>query len=233
LGFIAACTSQIELTTGVIVLPQRQTVLVAKQAAEVDVLSEGRLRLGIGVGWNRLEYEALNESFDDRGARQEEQVDLMRLLWTADTVEFHGRWHRIDKAGIRPRPARPIPIWFGGNHDAALRRAARLGAGWMPLLRPGEPLADELFPRLRRYLAEAGRDRSEFGIDGYVNYERPDSARWRRQLTAWQQAGATHVTLRTEGYDLGGPAGHLRAIQDWMTAMRPPAMQNANRAHPA
>lgn len=129
-GFCAAVTRRIELVTGVIILPQRQTALVAKQAAEVDVLSGGRLRLGIGVGWNTVEFEALGEYFGNRGKRVEEQLEVMRRLWTQELVTFEGQWHRVPDAGIRPLPVqRPIPIWMGGDSDAVIRRAARLADG--------------------------------------------------------------------------------------------------------
>ena len=134
-GYLAGLTKTIDLTTGIIILPQRQTVLVAKQAATVDVFSGGRLRFGIGIGWNPVEYEALGQDFKNRGQRSEEQVELLRQLWTRELVTFHGRWHTVIDAGINPLPIqRPIPIWFGGTDDRALRRLARLGDGWFPLM---------------------------------------------------------------------------------------------------
>ncbi|HEY9325316.1 MAG TPA: LLM class F420-dependent oxidoreductase, partial [Candidatus Limnocylindria bacterium] len=115
-GYLAAVTSRLRLATAVLVLGQRQTALVAKQAAEVDVLSRGRLTLGVGIGWNAVEYEALGESFTNRGRRIEEQIAVLRALWTQEVVDFKGRWHRIDRAGIDPLPVqRPIPIWMGGG----------------------------------------------------------------------------------------------------------------------
>ena len=139
LGYLAACTTTIELVTGVIILPQRQTVLVAKQAAEVDVLSGGRLRLGVGTGWNHVEFEALNENFHNRGKRQEEQVALMRALWADEIIDFEGNWHSVRQAGINPRPKGTIPIWFGGRDDRLVTRAARIGDGWMPQVSPTKP----------------------------------------------------------------------------------------------
>ena len=140
LGYMAAITTHITLATGILILPQRQTALVAKQAAEIDVLSGGRLRLGIGVGWNEVEYEALNQDFHTRGRRSAEQIAVLRALWTQEVVDFHGRWHDITHAGLNPLPVqRPIPIWFGvgGSQnpqppDAVLRRVARLADGWSP-----------------------------------------------------------------------------------------------------
>src|ERR1043166_3419196 len=138
-GYLAGVTRTLELTTGIIILPQRQTVLVAKQAAAVDVLSGGRLRLGIGIGWNPVEYEALGANFKDRGGRSEEQIELMRMLWTRELVTFEGRWHKITDAGLNPLPIqRPIPIWFGGSDDRVFRRLAKLGDGWFPLIPPDD-----------------------------------------------------------------------------------------------
>ncbi len=131
-GFLAAVTSTLELTTGIVILPQRHTVLVAKQAAEVDVLSRGRLRLGVGLGWNPVEYEALGANFRNRGRRVGEQVALLRLLWTQELVDFEGRYHRVRRAGINPLPVqRPIPVWMGGSADRAMCRIVRIADGWI------------------------------------------------------------------------------------------------------
>ncbi|MBV8337706.1 MAG: LLM class F420-dependent oxidoreductase [Alphaproteobacteria bacterium] len=136
-GFLAGCTNIGDFSTQVLILPQRQTVLVAKQAACLDVLSGGRFRFGIGVGWNEVEFTGLNENFHDRGRRSEEQVEVMRALWAEPHVTFKGRWHTIDDAGINPRPAAgKIPIWYGGHADVTLRRCAKWGDGWMPLAYP-------------------------------------------------------------------------------------------------
>src|SRR6266545_754766 len=157
-GYLAGVTQRLELVTGVLILPQRQTALVAKQTASLDVLSGGRLRLGVGLGWNEVEYTGLKEDFHNRGRRIEEQVALLRRLWSEPLVVFNGRWHTIPDAGINPLPVhRPIPIWFGGHAPAVLRRTARLGDGWMP----NRPLADckADLDQLDRFLAEAGRSR--------------------------------------------------------------------------
>lgn len=154
-GYLAAVTRRVELVTGVLILPQRQTALVAKQAAEVDVLSGGRLRLGIGVGWNPVEYEALGPSFKDRGIRSEEQIALLRELWAAPLVTFEGRWEQVDNAGINPRPtAGRIPVWLGGGSDLTLRRVARIGDGWLPNADPAK--GAEMAERLRGYARDAG-----------------------------------------------------------------------------
>ena len=138
-GYLAGLTERVELVTGVIILPQRQTVLVAKQAAAIDVLSGGRLRLGIGVGWNTVEYEALGENFHDRGRRSEEQIELMRALWTQEAVTFEGRWHKVTDAGLNPLPVqRPIPVWFGGRAEQTIQRVAQTVDGWFPLFPPDD-----------------------------------------------------------------------------------------------
>lgn len=217
-AFMAAVTTTIGLTSGVIILPQRQTALVAKQAAEVQLLSDGRLRLGVGTGWNAVEYEALGQEFHTRGKREEEQILLLRRLWDEDVVTFDGRWDRVDRAGINPRPLQRIPIWLGGRHDAVLRRAARMADGWLPLFAPDEELAEAL-GRLDGYLAEAGRMRAEFGIEGFVNYEPAGSERWARQLERWRAMRATHVSLRTMPPGLAAPrpevtmATHIEAMR--------------------
>ena len=217
LGFLAAHTTTLELVTGVIILPQRQTALVAKQAAEVDILSGGRLRLGVGTGWNAVEYEALNEDFHTRGQRQEEQVALLRELWANETVEFNGSWHRVEGAGINPRPSHRIPIWFGGRAEAVLRRAARMGDGWMPT-GATEAVREDIH-RLRTYLRKYERDPASFGIDPQVPEPGGDPARWRRDLRAWGETGATHISVQTMGggYQIGE---HIAAIRRYMEAVR-------------
>lgn len=217
-AYMAAVTRRIEFVPGVLVLPQRQTALVAKQAADLALLSGGRLRLGVGTGWNTREYEALGVDFRGRGARQEAQVGLLRRLWQEDTLTVHDQWHDISEAGILPRPAAPIPIWFGGNSPMVTRRAARMGDGWFPLARPGLDL-EPLLERLHRELDAAGRDRANFGVEGFINAGPADPERWARQLEAWTEAGATHVSLRTQPVVLPAPRPgvglrhHLELIQ--------------------
>jgi probable F420-dependent oxidoreductase len=212
-GYMAGHTQRIEFCTGVIILPQRQTALVAKQAAALDVLSGGRLRLGVGLGWNQVEYEALGEDFHTRGRRIEEQVEVMRLLWTQPLVKFQGRWHDIPDAGLNPLPVQqPIPLWFGGTADAALRRMARLADGWInnsPNLAAARPLLEAL----ERYLAEAGRARTAFGLEARILYGDGSAAAWAAQLAAWQAAGATHISFNTMGAGLATPAAHLAALR--------------------
>jgi probable F420-dependent oxidoreductase len=213
LGYLAAHTTTLGLTTGVIILPQRQTVLVAKQAAEVDILSGGRLRLGVGTGWNYVEYDALGEDFHNRGRRQEEQVAVLRKLWTEPVVDFDGKWHRIDRAGIRPLPARSIPIWFGGHDDRVIDRAARLGDGMIPQFRPNEGGRVRL-ERLRQQLAENGRDPHSFGIEAQVNFAGGPET-WERDAEAWKALGATYICVRTMDAGLAAPEDHLRAIEQY------------------
>jgi len=174
LAFLAAVTKRIKLTSGVLILPQRQTGLVAKQAAEVDVPSEGRLRLGIGVGWNHVEYESLGADWKMRGARQAEQVRVMRRLWSEDVVSFTGRFHALRQVSILPAPIqRPIPIWFGGSSEAVVKRAAELGDGWMPIMAPDEQGAATL-AKLREHLKAFGRDPTKFGVEGWLRMRDPD-----------------------------------------------------------
>src|SRR5262245_7529067 len=177
-GFLAGVTSRLGLASGIVILPQRQATLVAKQAAAVDVLSAGRLRLGIGVGWNAVEFEALGEDFKNRGKRVEEQIEVMRLLWSRELVTFHGQWHHIPDAGINPLPARrSIPVWMGGESPIVFERAARLADGWMPHFRPG-PDAQAVVDRLHGLVAAAGRDPRQFGIEGRLTLSQVPEGQW-------------------------------------------------------
>lgn len=212
-GYLAGLTRQIELEAGIIILPQRQTVLVAKQAAVVDVLSSGRLRLGIGIGWNAVEYEALGENFKNRGRRSEEQVELLRVLFTQELVTFEGRWHKITDAGINPLPVqRPIPIWFGGSADRVLRRIARLGDGWIPLFPPDDKCRAAI-EKLRSYAREAGRDPDTIGIEGRVGIADRSPEDWAKDVTAWKELGATHITVNAMKAGLKSPGAHIDAIR--------------------
>jgi probable F420-dependent oxidoreductase len=218
-GYLLGATQKIELATGIVILPQRQTVLVAKQAAEVDVLSNGRLRLGVGIGWNPVEYEALGENFNDRGKRSEEQIEVLRLLWTKELVTFKGRWHTITDAGIKPLPVqRPIPIWFGGNAEPVLRRVGRLGDGWFPLAEPGEKVR-AMIEKVKGYAKEAGRDPTAIGIEGRVSVGGGDPEKWRAAVSAWKALGATHLSVNTMKAGLSGAAGHVDAIRRFRAAI--------------
>jgi len=211
-GYLAGLTERIELVTGVIILPQRQTALVAKQAAEVDILSGGRLRLGVGIGWNSVEYEGLNEDFRNRGRRVEEQMQLLRRLWTEPVVDFKGRYHNIPQAGLNPLPPQEIPIWLGGMADNVLKRVAKYGDGWFPQFRPGGDNARPMLEKLRELVREAGRDWSEIGIEGrFTASGNPDE--WRTAMEEWQALGATHVSVNTMGTGLKTPYEHIEAIR--------------------
>jgi probable F420-dependent oxidoreductase len=213
-GYLAAITQRLEFVTGILILPQRQTVLVAKQAAELDLLSGGRLRLGIGIGWNPIEFEALNETFNNRGKRSEEQVAVLRALWTDELVTFNGEYHTISDAGLNPMPVqRPIPLWFGGGADVVLRRMARLGDGWMPNTMSFEK-TQPMVERLRGYVAEAGRNPDDFGLDIRISLRRHDKSTWIDTLHQWQSLGATHLCINTMGADFT-PQQHINAIRDF------------------
>lgn len=217
---MAAVTKTIEFAPGIIILPQRQTALVAKQAATLDVLSGGRLRLGVGLGWNAVEYEALGENFHNRGRRIEEQVDLLRRLWTQPLVTSAGRWHTVADAGLNPLPIqRPIPIWFGARAEPALRRAARLADGWM-MTGIGTPEdAPPYLDIVEQGLAAAGRDRSQFGVEARLAYGSGDETVLEQQARGWEKLGATHLSLNTMGAGLEGPKAHIQAIQHFAHMM--------------
>jgi probable F420-dependent oxidoreductase len=226
LGFLAGMTRTIELATGVLILPQRQTVLVAKQAAVVDVLSKGRLRLGVGLGWMPLQYEALGLDFHKRGRIIEEQVPLLRRLWSEQVVDFRGRFHRVDSAGMQPAPPRgTIPIWMGGGYtrnapwpaqgqENILRRVARLADGWLPAYFGRGPDANvrEVIAHLREFVVQAGRDVHDFGVEGRIPLaSTPDH--WRADTDAWRAFEATHMALTTMDLGVSGPDDHIRLIR--------------------
>jgi probable F420-dependent oxidoreductase len=225
-GYLAGLTTAIELATGVMILPQRQAVLVAKQAAEVDLLSQGRLVLGVGTGWNYVEYTALGTEFATRARRMEEQVGVMRALWNEDVVEFDGEFHRIDRAALVPRPPRPIPVWFGGSKEGSLRRAARIGDGFI-FGRSGPVVVDTL-ATLHTLLAEQGRDQSSFGSEMLLDYALgPDT--WHEHTTAFEDAGGTIVSMRAMSTgaaymkvpvpDFTSPQQHIDALDVFMREM--------------
>ena len=219
-AYMAGITRKIQFTPGVIILPQRQTALVAKQAATLDVLSGGRLRLGVGLGWNAVEYTALGQDFHTRGRRIDEQIALMRQLWTQPLVTFSGRWHTLPDAGLKPLPIqRPIPIWFGGYAEPALRRIAHLGDGWMS----GAASAEKAKPALElidRYLAEARRTRADFGVEARISYGEGQPDVWRTLLRDWEAAGATHASLNTMMRGLATPGEHIAAIRTFAEAFQ-------------
>jgi probable F420-dependent oxidoreductase len=210
-GYLAALTS-LELVTGIIILPQRQTVLVAKQAAEVDLLCGGRFRLGVGLGWNTVEYEALGKDFSDRGKRVEDQVELLRRLWTEPSVTFEAPDEKVTGAGLAPLPVqRPIPIWFGAASPPAYRRAGRLGDGWFPLIPPG-PKLDEARALVDAAAVEAGRDPSTLGLEGRVSWGEGGATLVADHAERWRQIGATHLSVNTMGAGLASVDAHLDAL---------------------
>jgi probable F420-dependent oxidoreductase len=212
-SYMAALSSKLEFVTGVIISPQRQTVLLAKQAASLDVLCGGRFRLGIGVGWNEIEYIGLNENFRNRGKREEEQIEVMRELWKHDVIDYTGKYHRIPDAGINPLPVnRSIPIWLGGRTEIAYRRAARLADGFMPQF-PPDADGIETIGRLRQYVRDAGRDPSEFGIESRISLMDKSPDVWREEMEGWRNLNASHVTVNTMRMGLARPGDHIDEIR--------------------
>ena len=218
--FMAAHTTRLGFLTGILILPQRQTALVAKQAATLDVLCGGRLRLGVGLGWNEVEYVGLGQDFHNRGRRIEEQIDVLRRLWSEPLVTYRGRWHRLEDAGLNPLPVqRPIPIWFGATDERALRRAARLGDGWLPQARTAADV-QPLLEKLEGFLEQAGRSRSQFGLEARMVYGDGDPETWVRDARAWSAAGANGVALNTMRAGLTTAEDHLKAIRRFAEVMR-------------
>jgi probable F420-dependent oxidoreductase len=219
-GYLAAVTA-LELVTGIIILPQRQTVLVAKQAAEVDLLTDGHFRLGVGIGWNAVEYEALGKDFSNRGPRLEEQVALLRRLWTERTVTHDGVHERVTGAGLAPLPLqRPIPIWFGAVAERALRRVGRLADGWFPQVPPG-PKLDEARAIVRGAAVDAGRDPDGLGMEGRISWDEGDVDKLVRQAGRWRDADATHLAVNTMGAGFGSVEDHLAALAKAADALAP------------
>ena len=219
-GFLSALTRKIEFSTEVLILAQRQTVLVAKQTACLDILSGGRFRLGIGIGWNPVEFVGLNEEFSNRGKRSEEQVLVMKALWSEPHVTYRGKWHVIDDAGINPLPKkRAVALWYGGHDDRTLQRIAKWGDGWIMLAHPPGDTARAEFAKLRDYAAAEGRAKDAIGLGVWVSAVDDEDA-WRREIHAWKEAGVTHVTLNNtfaRYYHRRIPG---RTLHDHMTALK-------------
>jgi probable F420-dependent oxidoreductase len=217
---LAAVTSRIRLVSGIMVLPQRQTALVARQTANLDVLCGGRLQLAFGVGSSAPEYEALNEDFHNRGRRMDEQLELLRLMWTQDGVDFHGKYHTIDRMKVNPLPIqRPIPIWMAGYADSALRRIARFADGWVshspPGVAPGAgpEIIGPALERVRAYVVEAGRDVSQFGLSATIRTAGKSPGEWRAALEPWRAVGATQMSINTAMPEDPWPVRHIDAIR--------------------
>jgi len=218
-GFLAGVTERIDLVTTVLILPQRQTALVAKQAAEVAILSNDRFRLGIGTGWNKIEYEALNEDFATRGKRQAEQVTLLRRLWSEESFTFEGEFHTVDAAGINPRPVRPIPIWFGGSAPALLKRCVRFGDGWIPLMGANDA-AKACIETIRESREAAGLSMDGFGIQAQAQYQGGNPERWSGHAEKWRELGCTHLAIATHNAGETDVDGHLARVEEYLRVVR-------------
>ena len=226
MGYLAAVAPGMGLMTGILILPQRQTALAAKQAAEIDILCGGRLRLGIGVGWNFVEYEALGMNFNDRGARSVEQIEVMRQLWTNESVDFHGQWHDITHAGINPLPVqRPIPVWLGVGSpaapippDVALRRVARIADGWCPNFGPDEA-GYALQAQVHGYMAEYGREPSELGLDGRLKTAGASPEDWVEEVAAWREMGASYLSIENRRAGLKTTDEHIEMMRRFKDAV--------------
>ncbi|HAK52453.1 MAG TPA: LLM class F420-dependent oxidoreductase [Gammaproteobacteria bacterium] len=217
-AFMAGVTSKIRFITTVLILPQRQTALVAKQVAELAILSENRFSLGVGTGWNVAEYEALNEDFTNRGKRQSEQVELMRLLWSSDSLDYLGGYHTIPYASINPRPSKKIPVLFGGAAPALLERCARLGDGWIPVMGPNVPAANAI-ETLKRLREEQGLTWDDFEIQAQAQFAGGDPERWISHANKWQKLGATHLAIATHNAGETDVDGFLKRVETYMSAV--------------
>jgi len=221
LGFLAGQTRNITLTTHILILPQRQTALVARQAASVDVLSNGRLRLGVGIGWNPVEFTTLGENFNDRGRRSHEQIQILKALWTQPHVKLSGQWHELPDVGLNPLPIQqPIPVWLGGHHENVLQRIAEIGDGWIILAHQPDDKAAEAIDRLRQLVHGAGRSEASVGIDAWVSMGSGGPNEWRKEISQWRRVGISHVTLNT-GFDrLHHKAISGKSLSDHLSAIR-------------
>jgi probable F420-dependent oxidoreductase len=215
LGYLAAVTTKIEFATGILCLPQRQTALVAKQAAEVDILTGGRFRLGVGIGWNDVEFEALGAQFKGRAKRLEEQIELLRMLWTEPVVDFHGTWHDVTYAGLNPLPVqRPIPIWYGSRADSTLERIGRLADGWMPDSREPDFVRPQV-EKLLEFTAAAGRDPSAMGLQARLSARQGGPDLWRDYYHQWEEMGFTHFCFSTIWSGATTVDEHLKLLQQF------------------
>jgi probable F420-dependent oxidoreductase len=217
-AFIAAITTRIKMMSAVMILPQRQAALVAKQAAEVAILSGDRFSLGVGIGWNKVEYQALEIPFRRRGDRLGEQVDLLRELWTTDSLSFEGEFHTVDLASINPRPNKMIPIWFGGSAPGAIERCALKGDGWIPLGSPNDSSRDRI-DAIRQYRADAGMSMDGFGIQAQAQFAGGDPERWRSHSEKWRDLGCTDLAIATHNAGPTDVDGHLARVSEYLAAI--------------
>jgi len=219
-GFVAGVAPKLELVTGVIILPQRQTALVAKQAVEIDVLTGGRFRLGVGIGWNWVEYEGLGKDFKNRARRFEEQIELIRRLTTEPVITFEGRYETIRAAGLNPLPIqRPLPIWIGGSAEPALKRAAAIGDGFFPQ-RPLEGGWPATIAKMRAWREAAGKSWDGFGVEARLNAGTGTPDEWRQTVEQWRGLGATHISVNTMGGGLKGPDAHVARLREALEVLR-------------
>ena len=220
-GYLAGQTKRITLTTHILILPQRQTALVARQAASIDVLSNGRLRLGVGIGWNSVEFTTLGENFSNRGLRSHEQMRILKALWTQQHVKLSGQWHELPDVGLNPLPIqRPIPIWLGGHHENVLQRIAEIGDGWIILGYRADDKAARAIDRLRQLVREAGRPEASVGIDAWVSMGSGGPNEWREEIARWRRLGISHVTLNTGFERLHHRAIPGASLGDHLSAIR-------------
>ncbi len=220
-AYMAALKPRLGFITGVLVLPQRQTALVAKQAATLDVLSDGKFRLGVGNGWNAVEFEALGEQFSNRGRRMEEQVELLKKFFTEELVTFKGKYNIVNAAGLKPMPLqRPVPIWFGGHHENVLRRVGELGDGWLPGFRQAADAAEGL-DKIRKYALAAGRSPAEIGLEPRLYYGQSDEEVWAITMEAWRVAGATHLAVNTLGAGFAQVDEHIDGLRKFAAVVKP------------
>ena len=224
-SYLAGVTNKLDFMTGVIILPQRQTTLFAKQAANLDLYCAGRLRLGIGLGWNKVEYDALNEEFSNRGKRMDEQIDFLRRCWTEETFIYDKDFHNMDDAGIRPLPLqKPIPLWIGGTSRAAMKRAARMGDGWLPYAQPGDS-AEETMQIFNDLVDAAGREQGSVAVeniiymgDSFGDPVRPvETAISEARL--WKTAGASHVSFETMCCHFKNLDEHIRGLEKFIKGL--------------
>ena len=219
LTFLAGIAPKMGFLTSVVILPQRQTVLAAKQAAQIDILSAGRFRFGVGIGWNPVEYEALGMDFKNRARRYEEQIIVMRRLWTEQTVTFKSKYHTLTAAGLNPRPVQqPIPIWIGASAEAAVKRATKMADGYLPLSPITGTDWDGTMDKVARWLEEAGRTRDSFGIEGRLNAGQGTPEEWRKTVELWRRFGASHLSVGTGGVD--APDAHIARLKEALTVIR-------------
>jgi probable F420-dependent oxidoreductase len=218
-SYLAACTDKMEFTTGILILPQRDVRLVAKQAAQLALLSQGRFRLGVGGGWNRAESESLNADFSTRGKRMNEQLELLERLFREPLVDFDGQFHQVKRCGLNPLPNPAPPIWIGGSADAVLKRAARFADGWIAAtLPPGQE--QTIVDKLHHFLAERDRDPANFGLDARIVFAKFPPQERLAEFDRWKKLGATHFRCNTMGLGFTEVDQHLEALEQFLKVVK-------------